>query len=209
MAQRGFRGINAWFTPGATVDLWLACSAQGNTEELHRQGMLLLMTEHGSEVVSIACELWRRTALHEDRVADLLMGGFEAWVHGAAEPPAEAERFLRWVLDELERATIPAALPLESIPEQWHRPLAVRHRVQGWACHQLIALARSSGDEDRLRRAEAVAFAVYAQMHASFAPPAAAAFLAAHPHPALEVSAADAPTAELPLQPSPQANVSA
>lgn len=209
MAQRGLRGINAWFTPGATVDLWLACGVQGNTAELHRQGMLLLMTEHGAEVVSIACELWRRTALHEDRVADLLMGGYEAWVHGSRQAPPEAERFLRWVLDELERATIPGSLPLESIPEQWRGPLAVRHRVQGWACHQLIDLARAAGDEDRVRRAEAIAFAVYAQMHASFAPPAAVAFLAARPHPALDVPASDAPTAELPVQPSPQVNLTA
>jgi hypothetical protein len=172
-----------WLRPTSATDFWRTCGVQGDPEELHRQGMLLLLTERGPEALAVACELWRRTGLHEHGAADLLMGGYGAWVPVAEHAPRDAERFLRWVLDELETAPAPPPLPADDLPAALGEQVGTRYRVQAWACGQLRALAVAAGDEDRVRRADAVAFAVFAQMTPSLAPPAARAFLAAHPQP--------------------------
>jgi hypothetical protein len=129
----------------------------------------------------VACELWRRAGLHEHAAADLLLGGYAAWVPEPGKAPAHAERFVRWVLDEIEQAPTPAVRPVEDMPAAWVQPVVTRYRVQVWACTQLIALARAAGDADRVRRAETLAHAVYAQMNRSLAPAAALAFLGEEP----------------------------
>jgi hypothetical protein len=176
---------SGWFRPAPQADFWLTCGVPGDVDQLHRHGMLLLMTEQGTEAVAVACELWRRAGLHENAAADLLLGGYAAWVPEPAKAPADAERFVRWVLDELDQAPSPDAPSVEDMPAAWVQPLVTRYRVQVWACTQLVALARAAGDDDRVRRAETLAHAVYAQMNPSLAPAAASAFLGAQPRSAV------------------------
>ncbi len=177
--------MSGWFRSAPDADFWLTCSVPGDVDELRRSGMLLLMTEHGAEAVSVACELWRRAGLHEHSAADLLLGGYAAWVPEPGKAPADAERFVRWVLDELEQAPSPAASSVEDMPPSWVQPVVTRYRVQVWACTQLVALAQAAGDADRVRRAETLAHALYAQMNRSLAPAAALAFLDAQPRSAV------------------------
>ncbi len=173
--------LSRWVRPRPPDDFWLACGVQGDAGELHRQGMLLMLSERGREALAVACELWRRDGLHEHHAADLLMGAYAAWVPLDERAPADAERFLRWVLDELDGSPAPPALPAEDLPSGFTAEVTARYRVQAWACGRLIALARAVGDDDRLRSAEALALAVSARMAPALAPAAARAFLAAHP----------------------------
>ena len=187
--------MSGWFRSAPQVDFWRTCGLPGDVDELQRHGMLLLMTEQGAEAVSVACELWRRGGLHEHRAGDLLIGGYAAWVPEPEKAPADAERFVRWVLDELEKAPAPAAGSVDDMPASWVAPLVAQYRVQVWACTQLVALARAAGDADRVRRAETLTHAVYAQMNRSLAPAAALAFLEAQPGPAAAAPASADPAA--------------
>jgi hypothetical protein len=198
--------MSGWFRSTPEVDFWLTCGVPGDVDALQQHGTLMLMTEQGTEAVSVACELWRRAGLHEHSAADLLLGGYAAWVPEPTKAPAEAERFVRWVLDELEQAPAPAVRPVEDMPAAWVQPVVTRYRVQVWACTQLVALARAAGDADRVRRAETLAHAVYAQMNRSLAPAAALAFLDGQPGAATteELPAAGSvPTPQVPA-PAPQ-----